>query len=277
MVKIKSSLLQIAFILTGIFAISILPSIINELWQIISGFFALSSLVYLNPISGVERELFPFFWNAYEYSLGVFFSSLFFSLFLSIVVLFFYFLLGKPFQILVDFISFVLSSLPDIFIIVGSQLLVVWVFKETGVFLFDFVALGEDRAYLLPILCLSILPTMYFIKTLTVLMKEEFEKPYVELARSKGISYFRILFVHVFRNTIISLAYHGKNVIWLMLSNLLILEYLFNMLGVTTFLFSYNTPTLFAVTSILLFVPIYVFLKIVQLAANSLTGNEVEL
>jgi peptide/nickel transport system permease protein len=277
MTKIKSSVLQIFFILTGILAISILPSIVNELWQILAGFFSLSSLVYVNPISEVERELFPFFWNAYEYSLVVFFSALFLSLSIAVIILFFYFLLGKPFQIIIDAISFIFSSLPDIFIIVGSQLLVVMLFKRTGVFLFDFVALGEDRAYILPILCLSILPTMYFIKTMTVLMKEEFEKQYVELAKSKGMSYFRILFVHVFRNMIISLAYHGKNVMWLMLSNLLILEYLFNMLGVTTFLFSYNTPTLFAVTSILLFIPIFIFIKIVQRAANSMTGNEVEL
>ncbi|RIW31989.1 ABC transporter permease subunit [Bacillus salacetis] len=275
--KIKSSVLQIFFILTGILAISILPSIVNELWQILAGFFSLSSLVYVNPISEVERELFPFFWNAYEYSLGVFFSALFLSLSVAVIILFFYFLLGKPFQIVIDAVSFIFSSLPDIFIIVGSQLLVVMLFKRTGVFLFDFVALGEDRAYVLPILCLSILPTMYFIKTMTVLMKEEFEKQYVELAKSKGMSYFRILFVHVFRNMIVSIAYHGKNVMWLMLSNLLILEYLFNMLGVTTFLFSYNTPTLFAVTSILLFVPIFIFIKIVQRAANSMTGNEVEL
>ncbi|WP_421385292.1 ABC transporter permease subunit [Bacillus salacetis] len=277
MIKLKSSIRQIILILTGIMAISILPTIINEVWQILSGFFSLANLVYVNPISEVERELFPFFWNAYEYSLGVFFAALFFSLLTAIIVLFFYFLLGRPFQLVVDLISFIFNSLPDIFIIVGSQLLVVWLFKKTGVFLFDFVALGEDRAYLLPILCLSILPTMYFIKTLTVLMKEEFEKQYVELAKSKGVSYFRILFVHVFRNTIISLAYHGKNVMWLMLSNLLILEYLFNMLGVTTFLFSYNTPTLFAVTSVLLFIPIYIFMKLVQRAANSMTGNEVEL
>ncbi|EDL66420.1 ABC transporter permease subunit [Bacillus sp. SG-1] len=277
MKPLKSSGIQVLFILTGILAISILPAIINEVWHILSGFFSLANLVYINPISHVERELFPFFWNAYEYSLTIFFSALFLSLFIAIIVLFFYFLLGKPFQVLVDFISFTMSSLPDIFVIVGSQLLVVWIFKRTGVFLFDFVALGEDRAYILPILCLSILPTMYFIKTLTVLMKEEFEKQYVELAKSKGVTYFGILFVHVFRNTIISLAYHGKNVMWLMLSNLLILEYLFNMLGVTTFLFSYNTPTLFAVTSILLFVPIFVFLKIIQRWANSMTGNEVEL
>lgn len=275
--KLSASAIQVLMILTGIFAISILPSIINELWKILAGFFSLSSLVYVNPILGVERELFPFFWNAYEYSLTVFFSALFLSLLAAIFMLFFYFLLGKPFQVLVDSFSYLFSSLPDIFIIVGSQLLVVWIYRKTGIFLFDFVALGEDRAYVLPVLCLSILPTMYFIKTMTVLMREEFEKPYVELAKSKGLSYFRILFVHVFRNTIISLAYHGKNVMWLMLSNLLILEYLFNMLGVTTFLFSYNTPTLFAVSSVLLFVPIFLFLKVVQRMANSMTGNEVEL
>ncbi|MGG1631814.1 ABC transporter permease subunit [Rossellomorea sp. NRS-1567] len=277
MKKAGSSILQIVMIVTGIFAISLLPSIINEVWQILSGFFSIANLVYINPISGVKRELFPFFWNAYEYSLIVFFSALFLSLLIAIVVLFFYFLIGKPFQLVIDSISFVFSSLPDIFIIVGSQLFVVWLFKKTGVFIFDFVALGEDRAYVLPILCLSLLPTMYFIKTMTVLMNEEFDKQYVELARSKGLSYFRILIIHVFRNTIISLAYHGKNVMALMLSNLLILEYLFNMLGVTTFLFSYNTPTLFAVTSILLFIPLYLFLKMVQRTANSITGNEVDL
>ncbi|WP_456271878.1 ABC transporter permease subunit [Bacillus sp. AK031] len=277
MKKVQSSVLQVVMILTGIIALSILPSIINEVWEVVAGFFSLNSLVYVNPISGIERELFPFFWKAYEYTLIIFFSALFLSLSISILVMFFYFLLGKPVQLVIDSITFFISSLPDIFIIVGSQLLIVWFFKETGIYLFDFVSLGEDRAYLLPILCLSVLPTMYFIKTLTVLMKEEYEKQYVELAKSKGIGYFKILFVHMFRNTIISLSYHGKNVMWLMLSNLLILEYLFNMLGVTTFLFSYNTPALFAVSSILLFMPVYLFLKFIQKLAGNMTGNEVEL
>ncbi|KUP03988.1 hypothetical protein Q75_16865 [Bacillus coahuilensis p1.1.43] len=277
MKRLKVNTLQILLILTGIILLSILPSILNEVWKIVSGFFSLSSLVYVNPILGIERELFPFFWTAYEYTMLLFFSALLFSLFVAISLISFYFLLGRVFQSLMDSICFILSALPDIFVIIGSQLCIVWIYKRTGNTFFNFVALGEERAYALPILCLSILPTLYFFRTLTVLMKEEFEKQYVVLARSKGISYFRIFYIHIFRNTMISLAFHGKNVIWMMLSNLLILEYLFNIFGVTTFLFSYNSPTLFAVSSILLFIPIFLFLKGIQKLASNMTGKEVEL
>ena len=99
----------------------------------------------------------------------------------------------------------------------------------------------------------------------------------MELAKGKGLGKYRIMFIHMIRNVLVSLTYHGKQIIWMMLSNLLILEYLFNVFGVTSFLFSYNKPAIFAVTSVILFVPLYLLLKCMQLVISRKIGKEISL
>jgi peptide/nickel transport system permease protein len=57
----------------------------------------------------------------------------------------------------------------------------------------------------------------------------------------------------------------------------LILEYLYNVFGVTSFLFTYNTSAIFAITSILLFLPIYGVLKAMQFMVKHRIGKEMSL
>ncbi|MFI8684809.1 ABC transporter permease subunit [Rossellomorea sp. NPDC077527] len=234
-------------------------------------------LVYSNPVSGVERPLFPILLKAFMSSARIFFLALGMALVSSILLMILYFSVGKRIRKGIEGVSFYLASLPDIFIIGILQMLVIWFFKQTGILVIDIASLGENQVILFPAITLSILPTFFFLGSMVSFLQEEEGLPYVELAKGKGLGKFRIMFIHMMRNVLVSLTYHGKQIVWMMLSNLLILEYLFNVFGVTSFLFSYNTPAIFAITSIMLFVPLYFLLKIMQLVISKKIGREMSL
>ncbi|WP_175989484.1 ABC transporter permease subunit [Bacillus sp. Marseille-Q1617] len=234
-------------------------------------------LVYINPVSEIERDIFPIIFIAFFSSARILFSALAIAIINSLVLLIFYFFAGESFKRLIKFCSVVFSSLPDIFIIAVLQLFVILFFKSTGVLLIDVASTGENQLILFPAVTLSILPTFFFLGLLVSFLKEEEHLSYVVLAKSKGLNKYSILFIHMIRNILISLTYHGKQIIWMMLSNLLILEYLFNVFGVTSFLFSYNSPSIFAITAILLFIPIYILLKGLQFVIKKRIGKEMSL
>ncbi|MGR3764347.1 ABC transporter permease subunit [Rossellomorea sp. NS-SX7] len=252
-------------------------SYFKQVGEVISDLLSPADLVYINPISDIERRLFPILLLAFWSSARIFFLSFILALVSSIILLIFYFSFGKIFKRTIKLISFFFGSLPDIFIIVLTQLTIVWFFKKTGILLIDLASVGENQVILLPAITLSVLPAFFFFSNMIQFLREEEGKPYVELARSKGLSRFIILFIHMMRNVLISLTYHGKQIAWMMISNLLILENLFNVFGVTSFLFTYNTPSIFAMASILLFLPLYLLLKILQLVIQRKTGKEMSL
>jgi peptide/nickel transport system permease protein len=252
-------------------------SFIRQIGEVFEDLISPGDLVYVNPISDIERKLFPILLLAFWSSARIFFLSLILSLFFSIVLLIFYFSINRLFKKGIKAFSFLIGSLPDIFIIIFTQLSIIWFFKKTGLLLIDTAAIGENQVILLPAVTLSVLPSFFFFSNMIRFLREEEGKPYVELAKSKGLPQFRILFIHMMRNVLVSLTYHGKQIAWMMISNLLILEYLFNVFGITSFLFTYNTPSIFAVASILLFLPLYLCLKLLQAVILRKTGKEMSL
>lgn len=252
-------------------------SYIDSLLSVFQDIVRPNGLVYVNPVSEIERNVFPILFIAFFSSARIVFLALGIALLTSVLLLVFYFFAGGFFKKIIKACSVVVSSLPDIFIIAVLQLGVVVFFKSTGVLLIDVAATGENQVILFPAVILSILPTFFFLGLLVSFLKEEEHLSYVELAKSKGLNKYRILFIHMIRNILISVTYHGKQIVWMMLSNLLILEYLFNVFGVTSFLFSYNSPSIFAITAILLYIPIYIFLKGLQVFIKRRIGKEMSL
>jgi peptide/nickel transport system permease protein len=288
MKKLKQSGLEAALIIIGIIFVSATSGLFkNQAFSLITYAQELVALckelvephklVYINPVSDIERPLFPIILKAFMSSARIFFLSLSMALSSAILLMILYFSVGRAMRKAIQGVSFYLASLPDIFIIGILQIVVIWLFKQTGILLIDVASLGENQVILFPAITLSILPTFFFLGSMVSFLQEEEGLPYVELAKGKGLGKFRIMFIHMMRNVLVSLTYHGKQIIWMMLSNLLILEYLFNVFGVTSFLFSYNTPAIFAITSIMLFVPLYLLLKVMQFVISRKIGREMSL
>ncbi|MCR8848013.1 hypothetical protein NQ095_06300 [Rossellomorea sp. SC111] len=288
MKQLKQSGLEAVLIIIGIILVSATSGLFKtqmlslvtygqELMAVCRELVEPQHLVYTNPVSHIERPLFPIILKAFMSSARIFFLALGLALTCSVLMIILYFSVGKRIRQGMEAISFYLASLPDIFVIGSLQMLVVWFFKQTGILVVDIASLGENQVILFPAVTLSILPTFFFLGSMVSFLKEEEGLPYVELAKGKGLGRFRIMFIHMMRNVLVSLTYHGKQIIWMMLSNLLILEYLFNVFGVTSFLFSYNTPAIFAITSIMLFVPLYLLLKFMQFVISRKIGREMSL
>lgn len=161
-----------------------------------------------------------------------------------------------------DFV--VLESIPDILIILLSQLLVVIIFQKTGFMPVKLAGIGEERARLLPIICLTLPTTLLFIKLLLLRFREELEKDYSIFAKSKGLSLRHILTNHISRNVLLTTIYYAKTNILFMLSNLYIIEWIFNTYGMFVFVKENSKLEIFTVSLIILYVPLFILFRLLH-------------
>ncbi|WP_406945478.1 ABC transporter permease subunit [Halobacillus sp. SY10] len=275
------------YLLFGIFLVSISPmftSVIGLQWpglsairEVIEKILSPGSLIYTNPMSGVERDLFPIIFKPFWSSMSVLGITLIVSLASALLLsILLKFASGKLYKGIMSTAS-VFQTIPDVVYVLVSQMSLVWVYIQTGVKFAKFTGTGTEEALLVPGLVLSILPFIYFLKTILAMMKEEEGEPYVDLATSKGLHKLRVICVHILRNLLVRLAYQSKFIISLMISNLLIVEYLFNNFGMTVFLLNYTQPPVFFVTAVLFFLPIYLGLKVIEWILYLTTQQEVSL
>ncbi len=275
------------WMLLGVLAISATPglfkgvsinisSYINQVLTIIVELLQPWQMYYTNPVTLTQRMVFPDIFSPYFYSLEIYFGALVLSFFLALILSYFIIFLKKREMKVIRYFVFLFESLPDVFIIVLFQLGTIFIYQKTHVLIMQVAAANQEYAYTMPILCLSIIPTMFFIRVMLINMEDELSKPYVELAKSKGISKQVLIYKHVMRNSLISVFNNARSIMWLMLSNLFMLEYIFNIYGITQFALNFYEPEILALTFIMLFVPIYVFLAVCEWIISKLTGQEVE-
>ncbi|WP_019415022.1 hypothetical protein [Paenisporosarcina sp. TG20] len=232
--------------------------------------------LFFTTFFGVLKDLFnpselhlrysflDYFKGPYKYSMLILVASLLLSLIISFVLSFIT-LLSKGFikKFLLQ-IARILESFPDFSFIFLIQIVVVQVYLKTDILIVQFYSLGDNLVYIAPILCLSILPTLLLFKLFILLFEEEWEKSYVELARSKGLSNFEVLLKHCTSNVLKSLFYQSKSIVWLSLSSLLIIEYLFGINGILYYLKADFSPsgTTFILLSI--FTPFFLFYAVAE-------------
>ncbi|MEI2664286.1 ABC transporter permease subunit [Rossellomorea sp. LJF3] len=231
-----------------------------------------------DPMDFKSYPIYPLFFQLFGYS----FSLLLLAFFLaagtsSLISYLFMFLPRKVYRVCFRLLDS-LDSLPDVMIIVFIQLFIVWFFKKTDILLFEIYTLGEEKIYLLPIICLAIMPIAFLTKQFLFQLREEEEKPYVEYSYSKGFSKAYTIWVHLFRNVWIHFYYHIKPIFLLMLSNLLIIEILFNINGFMNVLLdvSRNTPSAFFIGMLMIYIPFFIVFTLgAVLLKKWLSGGEV--
>ena len=262
--------------LPGLFkGISIdLSGYFHEIRTVLTALVHPSEWVY-QPQQGVSHPIFPELWGEYFYSIKILFGSIFLALVTSLLFAFLTFFLPKGLRKVVNFIVFIGESLPDLFIIIMVQLFIIWFYQRTHILLARIAGIGDHYIYGLPIICLAILPTFLFYRVIILSFEEELDKDYIDLARSKGLRLPSVLIRHVVRNLLTGIFFHSKTIIWMMLSNLLIFEYLFNIRGITMFMYEHPVPLVFTICMSLVFLPIFIFFILIQLLIQWLTGHKV--
>ena len=105
---------------------------------------------------------------------------------------------------------FILEAVPDMMMMICLQIFFIWVLQKFGESPVTIISFNENRAYLLPILSLAVLPTLQMFRMMVLYIKEEQGKHYVEVAYGKGLSSSYILCIHLFKNISIHFFHHLK-------------------------------------------------------------------
>jgi peptide/nickel transport system permease protein len=227
-------------------------------------------------INGEEYKVYPFIVEGAFYSLTLIFSALVLAYISSILLTVGTMQFPKWLREKIKMVIFFIESLPDILVVLLLQLFIITIFKKTDVLLMKVVTVGDSRAYLLPIICLALLPTIQLYRITLHLYEEELLKDYVLLGKAKGLKYTFLLIIHMLRNTIISLFFHLKKTIWFMLSTLVVVELLFGIFGITHYLTNYMIPEIFTFILLFIFVPIFIFYHLVKwILERTIKGGEV--
>lgn len=225
-------------------------------------FFQMDKWVY--SLKGAETPIFDVLLPAFIYSMKILGGAILLGFGIAcILALFAFFLpnfLLQPMKRILDFAE----SVPDIIVATLLQAFVLFIFKTTGVEIFQ-VATYSEKAYLGPILTLSIVPAVSLFKILLLMMEEEYLKTYVTFAKSKGIHDLPILCKHIIRNIIPVSFHHMKIIIWGLLSSQFVIEQLFNVHGLTYFLRANFTPITVTVSLLLIFTPFFIIFQIVDM------------
>jgi peptide/nickel transport system permease protein len=201
--------------------------------------------------------VFPQLFENISYSLELLFLALAAAVLVALIGTFITMLFSDKIRSRVKLVFYFLESFPDILIILLAQLSIVIIFQKTGVLVSKIAVLGDDKIYWLPVLCLMILPMIQLYRLSMLTFEAEERQMYVELAKSLGFGKVFILFFHILRNAIISVFFQSKKTMWFMLSNLFILELMFNIPGIMYYMFQNMSGILFLVTVLSFFLPVF--------------------
>ncbi|MYL43944.1 ABC transporter permease subunit [Virgibacillus salexigens] len=276
------------FVLTtvGIVLIAAIPTLFQGMTLDISGYTSavgliVSSIVQPETITYNHHQevysLFPGFWGQWGYSITLLFIAFFISFLLGLVLTFVTMLLPAKVREKIKFLLFLGECIPDVLIVGLSMIIVIFFYKHTNTLIFNIAAFEGERIFILPIIVLSILPVLLFYRIMIYDFEEETAKLYIDVARSKGLTTQKVLFSHVLRNAAINIFLHAKSVLCFMLSNLLIVEYVFNLDGLMLFMFDHYSPEVLNIGLLFMFVPIYAMQAFGQVIIEKTTGRQVEI
>ncbi|AHA09363.1 peptide ABC transporter permease [Bacillus toyonensis] len=232
---------------------------IKSLKEVFLNLMDLSNLQYVR-----DKFLFPQLFIHYKETIVIFLAAFFISLFVAFCIVYMIMSSSPRIQHRIKSFLIFLESIPDILLILVSQILVIWFFKQTGFLPFQIASIGGESIRGLPILCLSIPTTIMFVKMLVLRFENELEKDYVLFAKAKGLNRFHILNRHILRNVLLSTLFFAKTNVFFMLSNLYIIEWIFNTSGIFMFLKSYEgiRVEVFIVSVLLIYIPIFIIFKL---------------
>lgn len=232
---------------------------IKSLKEVFLNLMDLSNLQYVR-----DKFLFPQLFVHYKETIVIFLAAFFISLFVAFCIVYMIMSSSPRIQHRIKSFLIFLESIPDILLILVSQILVIWFFKQTGFLPFQIASIGGESIRGLPILCLSIPTTIMFVKMLVLRFENELEKDYVLFAKAKGLNRFHILNRHILRNVLLSTLFFAKTNVFFMLSNLYIIEWIFNTSGIFMFLKSYMgiRVEVFIVSVLLIYIPIFIIFKL---------------
>ncbi|SFI37263.1 peptide/nickel transport system permease protein [Paenibacillus sp. UNC496MF] len=129
--------------------------------------------------------------------------------------------------------------LPDFVIVILLQFLVVYVASETGMVVFKVASAStDDPAFALPLISTILIPANYMVRNVALQMNNAFTEDYINFAKARGLGKTYIVFFHALPNVLPFIKADLHKFMGILFGNLFIFEYLYNLNGVTLFVFS---------------------------------------
>lgn len=157
----------------------------------------------------------------------------------------------------------ILAAIPDFILIILGLILAIKFYKVTGI---RVISLRPDTGALniwFPTLLLSIAPTLYLFKLVSLKYFQTAGEDYIRTAVAKGLKVHYINMQHAFKNVEPFILAELTKIISLAIGNLFIIEYLLNVSGITKFIFQNGGVQTIAVGLFsMLFISLIVYLSI---------------
>ncbi|MEO2075276.1 MAG: ABC transporter permease subunit [Bacillus sp. (in: firmicutes)] len=233
--------LRIFLMISGIFFVFALPTLIGigetltinfkPFWEFIE--INIQKLIHYKDSQAMVLFEQMHMSESYRYSMIIVFASLLVVIIIGILGAIMVQIapkkLGNLFKKVIGFFE----SVPDLLIICLFMFFVITLYKSTGMKFLQLYGIFGHKPYFVPIVTISFLPTLFFMQFLIKSLEEEESKDYVFYLKAKGIRQIRILVVHMIRNIFPLLIIQLRTSIWIILSSLYLLEFMFNINGFT--------------------------------------------
>ncbi|WP_274363120.1 ABC transporter permease subunit [Paenibacillus thermotolerans] len=215
---------------------------IDFMWS--NGFQAIRD--YINGVKGGES--FRFYSGMNEYSFwqeigGYLKMSMFYVSFGTIVGLTAGIMFGIGFALFrnewVKRTMEMIGVFPDFMLIILLQFVIVQIAKETGFVLFKVANVygSQPAAIALPIVSMIVIPGLYIARNVAVHMRFTLAEDYISAAKSRGLGKLYITFFHALPNVLPFIKADLHKFMGILMGNLFIVEYLYNIKGITKLLF----------------------------------------
>ncbi|ATF12281.1 ABC transporter permease subunit [Brevibacillus sp. HB1.2] len=162
-----------------------------------------------------------------------------------------------------------LATIPDFILIVVSIVGAVGFYKLTNIRIITLSPISDSESTWFPITLLSIGPTIFLMKVVSLKYVQIGGEDYIKTALAKGMGIWHVLIHHVYKNIKPFLIADLKKTIAITVANLFIVEYLLNVVGLTRFIFSkdggyeFNAAVMGLLGIILLSILVYVLIRLI--------------
>ncbi|WP_313803118.1 ABC transporter permease [Cytobacillus sp.] len=178
----------------------------------------------------VEDEIKRYFPNSLKLIIPAFFLSLFLGIWKGV---FDYKNKLNRKNIFGNGMTWLLQSIPDFFIVVCLQWLVIFIFPSLRLF-----SQLNWYGFIVPALLVSIYPMMYMARITSAALSDEEGQYYIQVAKAKGFPMKVVIKRHILRNGLKTILPHMTSLMVHTLSSLLIVEYLIGYEGMAYRLFT---------------------------------------
>jgi peptide/nickel transport system permease protein len=144
----------------------------------------------------------------------------------------------------------ILTTIPDFILIFFSILAAIHFYKLTNIRVITLSPTSDAANNWFPLTVLAIGPTIFLMKVVSLKYVLIGGEDYIKTALAKGMGVWHILVHHVYKNIQPFLLADLKKAISITVTNLFIVEYTLNVIGLTRFIFSKSSPYQFNVAVI---------------------------